>query len=125
MRVTRFEHEGTTHTGAVVGEEIADLGAADPVELLGLGPAAIGSRIATAPRVPLAAVRLRAPIPRPPKFLAIGLNYADHIAESGMATPEFPVFFNKQTTCVTGPGDPVHVPRVSPLVDYEGELGAS
>jgi 2-keto-4-pentenoate hydratase/2-oxohepta-3-ene-1,7-dioic acid hydratase in catechol pathway len=40
-----------------------------------------------------------------------------------MATPEFPVFFNKQTTCVTGPGDPIHVPRVSALVDYEGELG--
>ena len=40
-----------------------------------------------------------------------------------MATPEFPVFFNKQTTCVIGPGDPIHVPRVSTLVDYEGELG--
>ena len=53
---------------------------------------------------------------------AIGLNYADHIAESGMETPEFPVFFNKQATCVVGPGDDVHMPRVSNLLDYEGEL---
>ena len=53
---------------------------------------------------------------------AIGLNYADHIAESGMEAPEFPVFFNKQSTCVVGPGDDVHMPRVSSLLDYEGEL---
>ncbi len=60
---------------------------------------------------------------RPPKFLAIGLNYADHIAESGLDRPAFPTFFNKQSTCVVGPNDPVHVPRVSALVDYEVELG--
>jgi 2-keto-4-pentenoate hydratase/2-oxohepta-3-ene-1,7-dioic acid hydratase in catechol pathway len=123
VRVTRFEHGGTIHVGAVLGDEIADLGGADLVELLGRGPTAIEALTTGAPRVPLTEVRLRAPIPRPPKFLAIGLNYADHIAESGMATPEFPVFFNKQTTCVTGPGDAIHVPRVSALVDYEGELG--
>jgi 2-keto-4-pentenoate hydratase/2-oxohepta-3-ene-1,7-dioic acid hydratase in catechol pathway len=40
-----------------------------------------------------------------------------------METPPFPVFFNKQSTCVTGPHDPIHLPRVSPLLDYEGELG--
>jgi 2-keto-4-pentenoate hydratase/2-oxohepta-3-ene-1,7-dioic acid hydratase in catechol pathway len=51
------------------------------------------------------------------------LNYADHIAESGMPKPEYPVFFNKQSTCVTGPYDPIHRPRVSTLLDYEGELG--
>jgi 2-keto-4-pentenoate hydratase/2-oxohepta-3-ene-1,7-dioic acid hydratase in catechol pathway len=66
-------------------------------------------------------VRLLAPV-LPRKFLAIGLNYADHIAESGMQAPEFPVFFNKQITCVVGPGDDVHMPRVSNLLDYEGEL---
>ena len=59
---------------------------------------------------------------QPRKFLAIGLNYADHIAESGMEAPEFPVFFNKQITCVVGPDDDVHMPRVSNLLDYEGEL---
>jgi 2-keto-4-pentenoate hydratase/2-oxohepta-3-ene-1,7-dioic acid hydratase in catechol pathway len=72
-------------------------------------------------RHPLDEVRLLAPV-LPRKFLAIGLNYADHIAESGMEAPEFPVFFNKQVTCVVGPGDDVHLPRVSNLLDYEGEL---
>jgi 2-keto-4-pentenoate hydratase/2-oxohepta-3-ene-1,7-dioic acid hydratase in catechol pathway len=60
---------------------------------------------------------------RPPKFLALGLNYADHIAETGMEKPEFPMFFNKQSTCVTGCGDPIHLPVVSDKLDYEGELG--
>ena len=69
----------------------------------------------------LADVRLLAPV-RPRKFLAIGLNYADHIAEAGMEAPQFPVFFNKQVTCVVGPDDEVHMPRVSKLLDYEGEL---
>jgi 2-keto-4-pentenoate hydratase/2-oxohepta-3-ene-1,7-dioic acid hydratase in catechol pathway len=66
-------------------------------------------------------IRLLAPV-LPRKYLAIGLNYADHIAESGMDAPEFPVFFNKQVTCVVGPGEAVHMPRVSKLLDYEGEL---
>ena len=66
-------------------------------------------------------IRVLAPV-LPRKFLAIGLNYADHIAESGMQAPEFPVFFNKQVTCVIGPDDDVHMPRVSTLLDYEGEL---
>ena len=70
---------------------------------------------------PLDEIRLLAPV-RPRKFLAIGLNYADHIAESGMDAPKFPVFFNKQITCVVGPDDDVHMPRVSDLLDYEGEL---
>ncbi len=70
---------------------------------------------------PLDKVRLLAPV-RPRKFLAIGLNYADHIAESGMEAPQYPVFFNKQVTCVAGPQQDVHMPRVSSLLDYEGEL---
>ena len=66
-------------------------------------------------------VRLLAPVV-PRKFLAIGLNYPDHIAESGMEAPQFPVFFNKQVSCVVGPDEDVHMPRVSSLLDYEGEL---
>jgi 2-keto-4-pentenoate hydratase/2-oxohepta-3-ene-1,7-dioic acid hydratase in catechol pathway len=68
-------------------------------------------------------VRLLAPIPKPSKFLAIGLNYLDHLEETGATRPEFPIFFNKQVSCVTGPHDPIHVPVVSGMVDYEGELG--
>jgi 2-keto-4-pentenoate hydratase/2-oxohepta-3-ene-1,7-dioic acid hydratase in catechol pathway len=74
-----------------------------------------------AQRHTLEEVRLLAPV-LPRKFLAIGLNYADHIAESGMEAPQHPVFFNKQVTCVVGPDDAVHLPRVSNLLDYEGEL---
>jgi 2-keto-4-pentenoate hydratase/2-oxohepta-3-ene-1,7-dioic acid hydratase in catechol pathway len=123
MRVARFEHDASTATGVIVGEEVVDLGEIDAIELLGRGPETVAAAAASASRLPLAEVRLRAPVPRPAKFLAIGLNYADHVVETGRSAPEFPVFFNKQTTCVTGPGDPIHIPRVSPMVDYEGELG--
>ncbi len=124
MRLARFEHDGRSATGVVLADEIADLGDADPIGLLAGEVTALERAANRASlRLPLESVRLLAPIPRPPKFLAIGLNYADHIAEAGMTAPEFPVFFNKQTTCIVGPGDPIHVPRVSELVDYEGELG--
>jgi 2-keto-4-pentenoate hydratase/2-oxohepta-3-ene-1,7-dioic acid hydratase in catechol pathway len=59
---------------------------------------------------------------RPRKILAVGLNYADHVAESGMKPPEVPTIFNKQVTAVTGPYDPIHLPRASRALDYEGEL---
>jgi 2-keto-4-pentenoate hydratase/2-oxohepta-3-ene-1,7-dioic acid hydratase in catechol pathway len=127
MRIARFELGSAVHTGVLRGPgvaEIADLGGTDPVELLGHGPAGIrAAHDAATTRVALDDVRLVTPLPRPPKFLAIGLNYSDHCAETGMPEPTFPVFFNKQTTCVVGPGDAVHVPRVSPMVDYEAELG--
>lgn len=74
-------------------------------------------------RIALSDVQLLAPIPRPGKFFGVGLNYADHITETGLEKPEFPTFFNKQITCVIGPGHPVHRPRVSEKLDYEGELG--
>jgi 2-keto-4-pentenoate hydratase/2-oxohepta-3-ene-1,7-dioic acid hydratase in catechol pathway len=76
----------------------------------------------TGTRIPLEEVRLEAPVLRPRKILAVGLNYADHIAESGMKAPEFPTIFNKQVTSVTGPYDPIHLPRVSSALDYEAEL---
>ena len=85
--------------------------------------AAAHEAVGTGPRLPLADVRLEAPIARPPKFLAVGLNYADHVAEAGIETPEHPTIFNKQSTCVVGPDDPVHLPRASHVLDYEGELG--
>lgn len=123
-RRTPTPRSADTRTGVVLGDEIVDLGDADPIALLAAGPATIERAALTATeRFSLDAIELLAPIPRPPKFLAIGLNYADHIAEAGMAAPDFPVFFNKQTTCVIGPRDAIEVPRVSALVDYEAELG--
>ncbi|MCC7078171.1 MAG: fumarylacetoacetate hydrolase family protein [Acidimicrobiia bacterium] len=131
MRLTRFEHAGRTSLGLVRNDEVVDLTDAgdvprDMAGLLTAGPnglEAVARAATAAPRVALGDVRLLAPVPVPGKFLAIGLNYADHVRETGSEAPEFPVFFNKQRTCVTGPFDPIHVPRASNLVDYEGELG--
>ena len=112
--------------GIIAGHEVVDLSGAglSPEPATALAEAGRGQfekLAADAPRLPLADVRLLAPA-RPRKYLAIALNYADHIAEMGMEAPEVPVFFNKQVTCVTGPNDEVHMPRVSTLLDYEAEL---
>ncbi|MGH7914011.1 MAG: fumarylacetoacetate hydrolase family protein, partial [Candidatus Binataceae bacterium] len=66
-------------------------------------------------------VRLRAPVPRPTKFILVGLNYRDHAEEAGMKIPEVPTFFSKYSNCVIGPGDAIKIPRVSAMIDYEGE----
>ncbi|MDS9466731.1 ureidoglycolate lyase [Paracoccus sp. MBLB3053] len=57
------------------------------------------------------------------KFIAIGLNYADHAAESGMPVPAEPVVFNKWTSCIVGPNDDVMIPEGSNKTDWEVELG--
>jgi 2-keto-4-pentenoate hydratase/2-oxohepta-3-ene-1,7-dioic acid hydratase in catechol pathway len=127
MRLCRFDAGDGASLGVVVDDGVRDLGAVDPA--LPTEPAAASAMgierlealTRQAPEHALADVRLLAPA-RPRKFLAIGLNYADHIAEASMEAPQFPVFFNKQVTCVVGPDDDVHMPRVSNLLDYEGEL---
>lgn len=57
------------------------------------------------------------------KFIAIGLNYADHAAESGVPVPKEPIVFMKATTCITGPNDDVVIPKNSTKTDWEVELG--
>ena len=57
------------------------------------------------------------------KFICIGLNYADHAAESGLAVPSEPVLFNKWTSAICGPNDNVEIPRGSTKTDWEVELG--
>jgi len=74
-------------------------------------------------RMDLTDVKLLAPIQRPSKFFGVSLNYADHIKEIGLDKPDYPTFFNKQSSCVIGPGEAIHRPRVSEKLDYEGELG--
>ena len=56
------------------------------------------------------------------KFICIGLNYADHAAESGMAVPPEPVIFMKATSAICGPNDPIIIPRTSAKTDWEVEL---
>jgi 2-keto-4-pentenoate hydratase/2-oxohepta-3-ene-1,7-dioic acid hydratase in catechol pathway len=132
MKLATFTHDGRTRIGVVDEDGVLDLSVAAPglpremVAFLAAGrPALAAAREAVGgrDRIALPAVRLEAPIARPPKFLAVGLNYADHVAESRMEIPKHPTIFNKQSTCVTGPTDPIHVPRASQVVDYEGELG--
>jgi 2-keto-4-pentenoate hydratase/2-oxohepta-3-ene-1,7-dioic acid hydratase in catechol pathway len=72
----------------------------------------------------LSKVHLLAPILRPGKIFAIGLNYADHIEESKMAVPEHQVWFTKAQTSINGPYDPVQIPKISGFADYEVELVA-
>lgn len=139
MRLLRFQLEGSSEPrlGALRpgnDDVVLDLGAtgitSDLAALLATGPTALDSLRAViangrlVEEVPRSAVRVLAPIPRPPKFLAIGLNYADHVAESAtmLDKPEHQLWFNKQSTCVIGPGDAIHVPKASNVVDYEGEL---
>jgi 2-keto-4-pentenoate hydratase/2-oxohepta-3-ene-1,7-dioic acid hydratase in catechol pathway len=126
MRLCRFESNGAPALGVMDGGEVADLSAAgvgtEPaVALAEAGQAELEKLVAKAPRLPLAEVRLLSPA-SPRKYLAIALNYADHIAELGMEAPEVPVFFNKQVTCVVGPGAEIHMPKVSTFLDYEAEL---
>jgi 2-keto-4-pentenoate hydratase/2-oxohepta-3-ene-1,7-dioic acid hydratase in catechol pathway len=71
---------------------------------------------------PLAAARLLAPIPRPPKIVCVGLNYADHAREQGIEPPKEPLFFLKSCNTICGPGDPIRLPANSTQVDYEAEF---
>ncbi len=75
--------------------------------------------------VPLTEARLLCPIERPGKYLAIGMNYRKHLAEAerlGVAAPKQQLWFNKQTTCLSGPYDDID-PGVTQQLDYEVELG--
>jgi 2-keto-4-pentenoate hydratase/2-oxohepta-3-ene-1,7-dioic acid hydratase in catechol pathway len=127
VKLTRFAStDGSPALGAVDGDEVVNLSGNDlppePAAALDqVGRAELEKRVGSAPRLPLSDGRLFAPA-SPRKYLAIALNYRDHIAEMGMEAPEVPVFFNKQVTCVVGPGADVHMPRVSTFLDYEAEL---
>ena len=67
--------------------------------------------------------RIGACVTRPGKFICIGLNYSDHAAESGMPVPETPVLFMKATSALSGPNDPIVIPRGATKTDWEVELG--
>ena len=129
MKLVTFQESGITRLGRLEDQEVVDLSVAAPelptemIALLEAGPDAL-SRAATAEgsRLALPVVALHSPVLRPPKILAVGLNYADHVAETGMDQPAFPMIFNKQSTSITGPYDEIHRPKVSDKLDYEGEL---
>lgn len=136
MKLVTYTVRGNTSIGIVVGNRVIDLPASDPAlprtmrEFLQAGPQALERAraidVQSAPGWPLADVRLEAPVPNPEKFLAIGMNYKKHKQEAldgGMKVPDVQIWFNKQVSCVSGPYDPVHMPRASDKLDYEAELG--
>ncbi len=132
MKIARFTEMGRTRLGIVDGASVLDLSTIDPAlpsdmaTLLELGTALLEPHVARARggngTLPLSSVRLEAPVARPPKILAVGLNYTDHIRETGAQAPTTPIIFNKQSTSVIGPGSPILIPPESAAVDYEGEL---
>jgi 2-keto-4-pentenoate hydratase/2-oxohepta-3-ene-1,7-dioic acid hydratase in catechol pathway len=107
---------------------VIDLGYGDIVSFLADGERAreramqLSGSSDAATVLPLHAVQIHAPIPRPPKFLLIGLNYRDHAIESGMKVPDVPTVFAKYSNAVIGPGEAIELPAVSQQVDYEAEL---
>ncbi|TYB43266.1 fumarylacetoacetate hydrolase family protein [Actinomadura chibensis] len=112
MRIARFATDDGMSFGVVEENTVAAI-AAHP----------FGDLTFTGVRLPLADVRLLAPI-LPSKVIAIGKNYADHVREMGHAAPPAePVLFAKPSTAVIGPGEAVAYPqKLSERVDYEGEL---
>jgi 2-keto-4-pentenoate hydratase/2-oxohepta-3-ene-1,7-dioic acid hydratase in catechol pathway len=131
MKLVTFTHNNQSRVGAVVDDAVVDSnGCADipasMIEFLGAGSKGLLAMqeliYKNSTRIALAEIKLNAPVPRPGKYLGIALNYADHIAETGRERPEYPSFFNKQSTCVIGCDDAIYRPKVSDKLDYEGEL---
>lgn len=132
MKLATFTDGDGARIGIVVGELVIDLSAAAPdlptemTAFLAAGDAAMARALEVQDdadhALPVDNVEFLAPVPRPGKILAIGLNYADHIAETGSETPTTQIWFNKQTTATNAPYADIVKPSVSDQVDYEGEL---
>ncbi len=128
MKLVRYGPQGNEKPGLVgsdgslrdLSAHVADIG---PMEVSPAGLAALG-RInpATLPVVG-GAPRMGTPVAGTRSFIAIGLNYADHAAESNLPIPAEPIVFNKWISCLQGPNDDVVIPRGSQKTDWEVELG--
>jgi 2,4-didehydro-3-deoxy-L-rhamnonate hydrolase len=128
MKLVRYGNPGKEKPGLIdLDGKLRDLSAVVP----DIGPAQLGSvgmarlRKTNPAKLPLVrgTPRFGCPVSQVSKFIAIGLNYADHAAESGAPIPKEPVVFMKATTCIQGPNDPVMLPRGSVKSDWEVELG--
>ena len=133
MKLIRFDAGQGVRLGLVEADEVLDLTAAGlpyvtMLALIEVGDAgldAVREMAKGAVRLPFSSVTLLAPIERPGKYLAIGMNYQKHLEEAdrlGVERSKHQVWFNKQTTCLSGPFDPIE-PGVTEKLDYEVELG--
>jgi 2-keto-4-pentenoate hydratase/2-oxohepta-3-ene-1,7-dioic acid hydratase in catechol pathway len=127
MRIVSFRRNGKISYGLLEGDEIADLPGLDPQlppalndalpTLCGYAPPAASRKT-----VSLSDVTLLPVIPSPQKIICIGVNYADHAAETGQAPPPYPTVFGKFANTLAASGDPIVLPSASTMPDYEGEL---
>jgi 2-keto-4-pentenoate hydratase/2-oxohepta-3-ene-1,7-dioic acid hydratase in catechol pathway len=128
MKLATFENSAGRQTGVVSKGGITPTGIAgtmiDLIANWDVRKPEVERNLEKGTALPLASVELLAPVLRPGKVFAIGLNYADHIAESNMATPEHQVWFTKAVTSINGPYAPILIGRTGPFVDYEIELVA-
>ncbi len=135
MRFAAFRQNGVEglaaadgNGGAFHGYAVTD--SAYPGSLAGLvargGEAllAAGRILLAGPEIALGAVEMMPPLPSPPKIICIGLNYADHSAESGFEVPSYPTVFGRFASSLIAHGAPIVRPRVSEQLDYEGEFVA-
>jgi 2-keto-4-pentenoate hydratase/2-oxohepta-3-ene-1,7-dioic acid hydratase in catechol pathway len=131
MRLVSYLRDGTPRSAAVRDGMYVDLHDADdavPTSMKLLlaqgtdGLARAAGAVASGEAFDPSSVQLTAPVPDPEKIICIGLNYADHAAESGIAIPSEPVIFNKFPSAARGHGEPIVLPELSEQVDYEAEL---
>ncbi len=132
MRLVTFTHQGQRRLGARSGDSIIDLSTADPSipstmkEFLEAGDNAISRAQAVIDKgdhaISATDVTVHAPIDNPEKIICIGLNYADHAAESSMPIPDEPIVFSKYASSIIGPDENIVAPSASSQVDYEVEL---
>ncbi len=133
MKLVTYTTDTSPRLGAVVGSDVVDIARhvdvapGDMICLIRqwttLRPR-LEQALAGRPDRPISAVKLRAPIARPGKILAIGLNYLDHIEETHAPRPAWPTFFAKMPNAANGPFDAIEYPVVSEQLDYEAELVA-
>ena len=127
MKLATYDAGQGARTAVVLGDRYVDSGV--PGSMIKLITAFDHerdrfARLDAAAGEPLSSVKLCAPVLRPGKIFAIGLNYADHVEESKLETPERQVWFTKAQTAVNGPQAPILIARNAPYVDYEVELVA-
>ena len=132
MRLISFTESSNTRIGLLQGEHIIDLSQVAPSlpnDMLSFLEAGDGAMLQAAKYTSASGhysaldVVIEAPLARPPKILAIGLNYRAHAEESNMDIPKHPMVFTKQATSANGPYAPIHSPPETQMLDYEGELG--
>ncbi|MBV8774727.1 MAG: fumarylacetoacetate hydrolase family protein [Deltaproteobacteria bacterium] len=132
MKLIRYDDGRGNTLGAIKDDGVINLGRRwanlrDDMRALieawpNVGPAVAGLIAGSAPDDALARVRLLAPVSRPGKILAIGLNYADHVKETGQQPPPHQIWFTKAVTSINPPFDPIELPTASEQLDYEAEL---